>query len=270
MSKSKSRCISVVSTQRLSANMQRIVFSGDDLGTFPTVKPGAYIKLMFNQDGSAVTDPLASDDVIRRTYTVREFDLEARLLTLDFVLHDGEHASGPASNWAMSAKVGDQICFGGPGSIKDFPEDYDWVLFAGDITALPAIESHLALLPKETVGFVIVAIQEENDIRELVKPDGVTITWLTDSSKRLADVLSHLERPAGKPALWAASEFSQMRELRSLFKDKWQVHRTDYYLSSYWKIGRSEDQHKQDKRNDALKEGAVKLYNKAKQVLTQS
>jgi NADPH-dependent ferric siderophore reductase len=239
----------------MSTNMQRITFAGDDLSDFPPVKPGAYIKFAFEQDGTAVTALRASSNgVMLRTYTVQAFDMDAKLLSVDFVLHGGEHASGPASRWAESAKIGDRICFGGPGSIKDFPERYDWVLFAGDMTALPAMESRLALLPMETTGFAVITVQEESDTRDLVKPEGVNITWLTDGSQRLVDALCNLELPTGKPAVWAASEFSQMREMRTLFNDQWQIPRSDYYLSSYWKIGRSEDQHKLDKRKDAEKE----------------
>ena len=215
MKKPKRRCVTVAQTQRLSMTMQRIVFSGDELVDFPEVKPGAYIKFLFKQDGSAVTKPLADNtDIMMRTYTVRAFDRQALSLVVDFVLHGGDEASGPASRWVESASVGDKICIAGPGSIKDFPTQYDWVLFAGDMTALPAIESQLALLPEDTTGFALIAANHASDIRDIAHPRGVKVTWLTDASQRLANCLNELELPDGKPAIWAASEFSQMRDAR--------------------------------------------------------
>lgn len=273
MNKRRRRCLYVADTQKLSANMQRITFAGDDLADFPPVKPGAYIKILLNPDGSGVTDlDLASDEITIRTYTVRMFDRDQGTLTVDFALHSGDLESGPASRWAESAKVGDKICIGGPGSIKEFPTEYDWVLFAGDITAIPAIESQLALLPEDTQGFAVISVNDAADIRDLVKPQGVKAIWLTSPTQRLANELSRLEMPTGKPAIWAASEFSQMREMRSLFNNQWNIARNSYYISSYWKIGRSEEQHKIDKRKDAAKDSLnpANLYNKAKQLLVPS
>lgn len=42
-----------------------------------------------------------------------------------------------------------------------------------------------------------------------------------------------------------------MRELRRYFKEERQVARQDLYISSYWKCGSSEDQHKVFKREDS-------------------
>ena len=41
-----------------------------------------------------------------------------------------------------------------------------------------------------------------------------------------------------------------MRKIRSWLKDEKEVPHSQVYISSYWREGRSEDQHKIDKRQD--------------------
>ena len=167
-------------------------------------------------------------------------------------MHTGEGAHGPACDWASQAKTGDSICFAGPGSSKPLNENYDWVLFAGDMTALPSIENYLETLAADTKGYAVLAVNEPSDIRELVKPEQLELVWLTQPDQSLAQAISQLPKLPGKPAIWAASEFSQMRQMRQLFSNEWNIARNDYYISSYWKQGRSEEQHKIDKRQDQL------------------
>jgi len=47
-----------------------------------------------------------------------------------------------------------------------------------------------------------------------------------------------------------------MRILRKYFKLERQIPRDNLYVSSYWKIGSTEDQHKIAKQNDARTEQA--------------
>ena len=52
------------------------------------------------------------------------------------------------------------------------------------------------------------------------------------------------------PAAWVACEFSDMRALRQLLAKERRIPHDQLYISSYWREGRSEDQHKVDKRKD--------------------
>lgn len=61
-----------------------------------------------------------------------------------------------------------------------------------------------------------------------------TLTWLT-----------------GRPAVWAACEFHSMRALRHYFKVDRSIPKTHLYISSYWKVDSTEDQHKVVKQKDA-------------------
>lgn len=251
MSKANFICTTVQQVQALSPTIQRITLFSEQFKDFPNIAPGAYIKLLFDHEGKALTSTSdQSTDIKRRTYTILKLDRTRREMVVDFVLHGDHGGSGPASAWAASAKEGDEICLAGPGSLKPLTTDYDWILFAGDLTALPAIEAQLAELPEQTKGIAVIAAQHEQDKRPLNAPQQLEVRWIIETQQSLAQALRELQHLPGKPALWAACEFSSMRQLRTLFTQEWSIPRSDFYLSSYWKKGRSEEQHKIDKRAD--------------------
>lgn len=105
----------VLATQRLTPNMHRLTIGGDALANFPSGQQGGYIKLFL--DAAA---PSAKQ--ILRTFTIR--DQRAGELDVDFTLH-GDHAAGPATGWAIEAKVGDPITIRGPGAAKPLPAGFD-------------------------------------------------------------------------------------------------------------------------------------------------
>lgn len=244
--------VQVQSSQRLTPTMQRLILTGEDLHKFPDTPAGSYIKLLFNQYGEPFTQsPTAEDTVLMRTYTVRDADAGAGTLTVDFMLHGEGVESGPASHWAVTAQPGDTIYFGGPGSSKGLAEERDWVLLMGDMTALPAISAQLAALPADTKGYAVISIEHQDDKQVLTHPEGIGIIWVENTgTDTLAGSLNKLEWLAGTPAIWAACEFSSMRAIRSTLDEQFNVPRSQVYVTSYWRKGRSEDQHKIDKRED--------------------
>ena len=74
-----------------------------------------------------------------RDYTPRRYDAGRNELVIDFALHD----AGPATDWAAQAEPGQQLAVGGPRGSFVVPDDFDWYLFIGDETALPAIGRRL-------------------------------------------------------------------------------------------------------------------------------
>ena len=240
-------------TSRLSENMQSVILESERLKQFPDVQPGAYIKLIFEASGVPFTSSSHQDTPrMMRTYTIRKLDKDKGQLQIDMVLHAQNGVSGPAATWAAKAKPGDEIAIAGPGSVKQIDAKADWVLLAGDTTALPAIESHLERIPKDTTGYAFISVASENDIRTLVKPKDIDVIWVDQNISGLANSISNASFPDSTPSIWAAAEFSQMREMRALFAERFSVSRNELYLSSYWKFGRSDEQHKIDKRNDAM------------------
>lgn len=248
MKKPTPRNLSVIKSENLTPNMQRITLGGNDLADFPSGQESGYIKLIFPQQHS--------DQPLMRTYTVRAFNPETQQLVVDFVLHgEGEHA-GPASHWARHASVGDTLLVGGPGPTKLVDMSADWFLLAGDMTALPAISCNLELMPSHAKGYAVIEVISTADIQTLKAPAGIEIHWvitpeLGTNEEALLNKVKSLPWLEGTPSIWAASEFQSMKALRAFCKKEKMVGKSEIYASSYWKLGRSEDQHKIDKRADA-------------------
>ncbi|GAA0800703.1 siderophore-interacting protein [Psychrobacter piscatorii] len=243
MAKPTPRLLDVIGSKYLTPNMCRVTLGGAGLNDFPIDQESAYIKLMFPQGEDA--RPLV------RTYTVsvqRDDEID-----VDFALHEAE---GPASMWARNAQVGDQVLVGGPGPKKLINNDADWFLLVGDMTALPAITVNLAQLPADARGHAVLEVTTEADQQSLKKPDNVEIHWVVNNhpnadNSPLLDCVKSLTWLEGQPAVWTACEFHSMRVLRQYFKVERDVPKTHLYVSSYWKVDSTEDQHKVVKRDDA-------------------
>ncbi|BFM03328.1 hypothetical protein Psyaliredsea_19750 [Psychrobacter alimentarius] len=124
------------------------------------------------------------------------------------------------------------------------------------MTALPAITVNLAQLPDDARGYAVIEITTEDDRQTLKKPENVDIHWVinanpNDDTSPLLEHTKTLTWLTGKPAVWAACEFHSMRALRQFFKVDRPIAKTHLYISSYWKVDNTEDQHKIEKRNDA-------------------
>ena len=105
MARPQPRRLKVIKSERLTPNMHRITLGGGGLMGFPQDQDGAYIKFML---------PTAKGQKpIVRTYTVRR-QLEQGL-EIDFALHGKTEVSGPATQWALDAKLGDEVLVSGPG-----------------------------------------------------------------------------------------------------------------------------------------------------------
>lgn len=243
MSRPAPRTLQVIASQFVTPHMLRVTLGGAAISEFPTDQESAYIKLIF---------PLPDDPRgLMRTYTIRQQRSDA--FDVDFVLHDD---AGPASNWARDAKPGDSILIGGPGPKKLVDNSADWFLIAGDMTALPAISVNLEQLPADARGHAVIEVVDERDIQPLRHPAGIELHWLVNphpgqNSELLVEHVRQLSWMAGRPSIWAACEFSSMRALRKHLREQREVARSDLYISSYWKFGNSEDQHKVAKREDA-------------------
>jgi len=252
MQKRPLRKLRVSAINEVCQNLRRITLRGEDLEGFPADETGGYIKLNFH-------DPEYETPLVR-TYTVRDTRLDQLEIDVDFVLH--EHG-GPAAKWAMNAEIGSEILIGGPGPKKTVPFDADWYLLAGDMTALPAISINLEELSRnrpDATGYAILEVLSEQDTHTLIKPEGIELVWVIDEShgkstegtdSALVQTVKNIDWRDGKVAVWTACEFDSMKQFRKFYlKDKGLI-RKEIYISSYWKDGVSEDQHKVIKRKDA-------------------
>ncbi|WP_417396474.1 siderophore-interacting protein [Gimesia chilikensis] len=236
------RELEVIRTTRITEHMLRITLGGAAMADYPSHQESAYVKLMF---------PQADDQPPqKRSYTIRQ--QRPMEIDLDFVLHD---PLGPASSWAKQAQPGDRIQVGDPGPKKLINHDADWFLLVGDMAALPAISVNLEQLPDDASGHVVIEIPSETEIQTLKAPAGLKFHWEVNpqpdpEGSFLISKVKDLPWQAGQPAVWSACEFNSMRKLRHFFKEEHKLPDSHLYLSSYWKLGQSDEGHKQAKRLD--------------------
>ncbi|WP_260261945.1 siderophore-interacting protein [Vibrio intestinalis] len=250
MQKPAFQTVSVISTQQITPNMQRLTLAGQGLAEFPSDCEGGYIKLLFNAVGG--TDLTGLDEnnrPVMRTYTIRRFLAEQQAIEVDFVRHiTQDNQCGFASRWAMNAQVGNTISLRGPGIIANLNTAADWFFLTADMTSLPALSAKIKQLPENAKGYAVIQVESLEDKQKLQAPDGIEVHWITEG---LADKARSLEWYEGHAAVWCACEFDSMRQLRQYFRNEKEVLKDNLYLSSYWKKGVSEDGHKVIKRQDA-------------------
>ncbi len=241
------REFTVLASANVTPNLLRITLGGDGVEDFPANSAGGYLKLRLPGDDGRLAV---------RTYTIRNQRADA--LEVDFALHaqTATGHAGPATQWAMTVQPGCSIEAGGPGPAKPLPPGHDFYLIAGDMTALPAIAVNLAALPADAHGLAVIEVMDASDEQELAKPDGVEIRWLVvpqpgSQPDGLAAVLRDFGWPDGDIYAWCACEFSAMRAVRKYLRDERGLGPDRLYISSYWKSGLTEEDHKLAKRQDA-------------------
>jgi NADPH-dependent ferric siderophore reductase len=227
--------------------MLRVTLGGSNINTIPDNQESGYVKLIF---------PNGDSKPLLRTYTIRNQRTDE--IDIDFMLHqDG----GPACTWAQQVKENDVITVGGPGPRKMIEQSADWYLLIGDMTALPAISVNLAELPDDAKGYAVIEVVSADDIQDIKHPEGLLIKWVINAHpgqnpNNLLDHVKSLAWLTGQVSAWAACEFGSMKLLRHFLKQEKAISNDHLYISSYWKLGSNEDQHKVEKRDDAEKEVA--------------
>lgn len=248
MSKTQPRMLDVLGKELLTPNMLRLHLGGAGLEGFPSGKEGGYIKLIFPD--APRSNP---NRPIMRTYSIRAHDAERGVLSVDFALHGD--AGGVATDWARSAEIGAKIMVGGPGSVKMVDLSADWFLLVGDMTAIPALMCNFERLPATARGYAVIEVTSEADKTDLRLPGDIQVQWVVNPTPEkteglLVDRIKSLPWMDGSVFVWTACEFDSMRALRSYYRNDRGVDRDQIYLSSYWRAGRTEDQHKVDKQAD--------------------
>ncbi|WP_036166178.1 siderophore-interacting protein [Massilia sp. 9096] len=220
----KLRDLAVTRIERPSPGFLAITFSGEALADFTSLSFDDHVKLMFDDDADG------DNAQVRRDYTPRRFDREARELTLEFALH----GDGKASEWARRAVLGQQALVGGPRGSLIIPLEVDWHLLAGDETALPAIARRLEELPQGARAEVLL-LADAADARQLATRADAHVRWCA-SAEELLSALRGVELPSSEGFAWAAGEAALMKALRQILDDKG-LARERTRVSAYWKRG---------------------------------
>lgn len=188
------RHLEVAAVVDVTDRMRRVTLVGEELAGFsrdgldlpPFVSTGFddHVKIVLAEGGDLATVlPVQRAQSIDwpdaphgrvRDYTPRRWDPETGALELDFV----RHGDGPAARWAEGARVGDRLHIAGPKSSVVLPAALDWVLLAGDETALPAIGRFLDERPTAAPVQVVVEVHDDSARQELALRPGDTLRWV--------------------------------------------------------------------------------------------
>lgn len=238
----------VCEVERVSPSFVRVSFTGPELADMGT--PGATfdqrVKIIF-PGGRGAHVPLEADgDWYRnwldmseeargamRTYSLRHVEVRdgATILVVDFVLHLDPESSGPASQWADAARIGDRVTIVGPrrgfdnGGVEFDAGRTRALLLAGDETAAPAIARILEDLDGAAEGVAFIEVPLAADELAVDAPPGVTVHWLAREGRPHGELLTAAvvdflgsraqvapETDAGDDLVWETPRYSSLGE----------------------------------------------------------
>ncbi|MEV0650775.1 siderophore-interacting protein [Phytomonospora sp. NPDC050363] len=247
------RRLTVLRTREVTSRMRRITLTGDDLRPFDRSgarQPGFassafddHVKLVFTEGGDlAAALPVQlphgiewppCPDRIARDYTPRRFDPDSGELDLDFVVH----GHGPAVTWAQNAVPGDVLHIVGPKSSTVLPGDLDWIVLAGDETALPAIGRFLDERPIDVPARIALIADPGAVQDELVLREGDTIRWVhadpADPSAVEA-LIRDVVPDTGNGYVWCAGESRSLIPVRRFLKRERGLPKSHVNVTGYW------------------------------------
>ena len=176
----------VISTERITPQMMRVVVGGDALADFDAGEfTDHYVKLQLPAPDADYGSDF-DDAEIRatrprelwprtRTYSVRAWDAAHQQLTIDFVIHGDTGVAGP---WAASAQPGDTLQLRGPGGAYTPDPTADWHLLVGDASVIPAIAASLPRIPEGVPVHVVLEVDGPEEEQPLASPGDLRLQWL--------------------------------------------------------------------------------------------
>jgi len=234
----KRRTLTVSNVEKITPGMLRIELAGEDLADFVSLAPDDHIKVLV---------PGPGEEMVRRDYTPRRYDTDARTLVIDFAIHE----AGPATQWALGARPGDSLEIGGPRGSAVISDDVKNWLLVGDETALPAIGRRIEEAGSDVRITAIMAVADAAE-HQIFQTDAQLEThWAhrplseaTDASALMA-VLQSVELAAGT-FVWIAAEASVTRALRTYFVEERGYPLSWIKASGYWVKGKADATEKFD------------------------
>ena len=217
----------VASVQVLTPRMTRIRLHDESLSGLDAI-PGQTLKIH-------VPD-LHSGLPVSRDYTVRDYNAARPCLDIDFVLH----GDGAAASWARRVQPGETLEFVGPSGRYRPDPHADWHLFAGDETALPAIQAYVEMLPVGARAFLYVEVPDASEQQPIPGAARPAVHWLhrgdraAGTSTVLEDSMRGIRLPPGRGRIWIAGHTPTVRRVRAHLLDQRGVDRRALYVKGFW------------------------------------
>jgi NADPH-dependent ferric siderophore reductase len=182
-----------------------------------------------------------------RTYTVREWDADRGLLTIDFVVHGDE---GIAGSWAAGAAVGDSIGLRGPGGGYAPDPTADWHLMAGDVSVIPAISASLPWIAAGVPVHAFLQVRGPEEEVELTSPGDLEVHYLHgDADEGLAEAIAALDFPTGDVQVFLHGEATSVRLARRHLVVDRGIPTGALSASGYWKRTLTDEGWREAKRD---------------------
>jgi NADPH-dependent ferric siderophore reductase len=240
------RRLTVRRIEELSGRLRRFVLGGTELAGLEIDSPAASVRLLLPPRGSGTIEmPTWTGNQFEladgrrapiRTFTPRRLDRERLELTIDIVIHE----RGAASDWARSARVGDEVAISGPARGYDVNPNASSYLLAGDETAIPAISQLLEALPPTASVQVHVEIAGDSGRVELPSHPNATLEWHVSGSEPGAAFADAVESIGELPdAVWVAGEAAAVQRVRKHLFEGRGMDRSAVTARGYWKHGRA-------------------------------
>ncbi|WP_405358747.1 siderophore-interacting protein [Kitasatospora sp. NBC_00085] len=258
--------VQVIDVERITPRMARITLAADALVESVDRTPDQQVKLCFprpGQEGPRL--PAQGDDPMSwyqaylavpeaerpwmRSFTLRRRRPGTRVVEIDFVLHGD---TGPASAWAGRARPGERLGMVGPSELYAPPVPLgaavagaDWVLLAGDETALPAVGTLLEALPAGTPTVAYLEVADAAERQLLDTRADLTVHWLHRDGAApggpLTDAVRRAELPGGTPFAWLAGEAAAVRALRRHLVGERGLAEASVEFAGYWRRRLTQD-----------------------------
>lgn len=245
----------VVGTERITADLVRVVLGGDGLADFaPLPWTDSYVNASFLPDGAGYDVPFEEAEVRRlprerrpypRRYTVRRWDEERRELAIDFVVHGDV---GLAGRWAQHATVGDRLQLRGPAGGYLPHHDADSYLLVGDESALPAIAASAEAVPAGRPVVVVVEVESADGELALESPGDLEVRWVHratssgDPGSWLVDAVRALPGLPGVVSAFVHGEAVAVRGVRRHLLAEGLVGSERLSASPYWRRGLTDEE----------------------------